>query len=50
MDLIDQSENLNKSEQIKQLNREKESILLEIDIIKQLKVSLTILLLSILCF
>ena len=47
MDLIDQSENLNKSEQIKQLNREKESILLEIDIIKQLKVSLTILLLSI---
>jgi len=40
VDLIDQSENLNKSEQIKQLNREKESILLEIDIIKQLKVNL----------
>ena len=40
MDLISHSENVNKSEQIKQLNREKESILLEIDIIKQLKVSL----------
>jgi len=40
VDLIDQSENLNKNEQIKQLNREKESILLEIDIIKQLKVNL----------
>ena len=40
MDLISHSENVNKSEQIKQLNREKESMLLEIDIIKQLKVPL----------
>ena len=40
MDLISHSENVNKSEQIKQLNREKESIMLEIDIIKQLKVTL----------
>ena len=39
MDLINHSENVNKSEQIKQLNREKESILLQIDIIKQLKVT-----------
>ena len=39
MDLINHSESVNKSEQIKQLNREKERILLEIDIIKQLKVT-----------
>ena len=40
MDLINHSEKVNKSEQIQQLNREKESMLLEIDIIKQLKVTL----------
>ena len=46
MDLINHSEKVNKSEQIKQLNREKESMLLEIDIIKQLKVPLFLNILS----